>query len=1145
MFEVAIICALEIESTAVEAILDDVYDAASYGKAPGDTNAYTLGRIGPHHVVLTYLPSIGKASAAAAATRLALSFNNIRLGLLVGICGGVPFIKEQGCATEIVLGDVVIGTGVVQYDFGRQYDVGRTVRKCSLKDNLSRSSAEMRSFLHKCQAGIERRAMQEKLQHYIEDICAMDEYRAWRKPAFEQDLLYESDYLHQHRGSQQCSCSHGIVCAQARETACDELGCSTSRTVPRHRQAQAFRSASALSESQIHWGWIASGDSVIRSAKVRDSIAAEEDVIAFDMEGSGLWEIFPTLVIKGVCDYADSHKNKKWQKFAALTAAAGAKALLNSWVPANAVTENDSQHHSGTLGDSFMSTPALMSRRSSFTSRSPIWLVPFGQQEKLIGRSDEVERLKAMLFKGDLYARTAIEGLGGIGKSRLALEIASWASTHRNDLSVFWIQCSSLPSFERDCRRVIESLEVAGARDLAQDPKVLMHRHLSQDNARPWLLILDSADDEQLWSARAQATSKLINYIPTGRQGVVLATTRNHRIAVDIAGKNIVRILELHPQDSRVMLQDLIGAQTELLADAEKTTQLLDHLTHLPLAIVQAAAYINQNNLDDIDEYLQIWNDQNEDEIMEILSEEFVDNTRYQDEQNPVAKTWLISFKSIKAQYPLAVQVLSYMACLDPKDMLQSCLPPIEASMRDRDRAFGTLKNYAFIQVQQRDTSDKIFDMHRLVHLAVRNYLRHEGRFFEYMQRTSEHLLTLMPHNGTAMTSYWHKYLHHAERVVLTVEIADELVKYELLEVLADAYLALGSFAKSIAFRQTLTLRLEENPASGNPRLVRNIAALSKTLIRQGRYEEALSTAQRAFDLYDPSFDHDDVERIGITVALADANRSVGSCETALQLAQEAVQIVDHCGRKPGGSRTDMAVLALQTLSVCYQSLQRFRDQERVLLKAIGLLKTSAGPDQAIRRAELNMQLARVYCGLEQTDAAERLLIPVKRMLETHLGKLHRLTLSCLSRLGEVYFTQERYHDAELLYRSLLSMYAEAGRLDDSDVLHDRNSFVYVLIGLNKHQEAKDFQLKTIGIAFLLSGKDNALTLRNVQTLAWCYWRMGKQKLALGIMTSITNRSMIVLGADHPKTRQRAQNVQDWQQILGKKAARPKRTKLV
>src|SRR5437763_12657624 len=144
-FEIAIICALPVESDAVEALLDEEYetDGFSYGKAAGDRNAYTTGRLGNQHVVLAYMPGMGTTSAATVAVNLCSSFGGIKVGMVVGICGGVPTTAGGG---EILLGDVIISTSVIQMDFGRQYP-NKFIRKKEAEDTLGRANPEIRSFV--------------------------------------------------------------------------------------------------------------------------------------------------------------------------------------------------------------------------------------------------------------------------------------------------------------------------------------------------------------------------------------------------------------------------------------------------------------------------------------------------------------------------------------------------------------------------------------------------------------------------------------------------------------------------------------------------------------------------------------------------------------------------------------------------------------------------------------------------------------------------------------------------------------------------------------------------------------------------------------------------------------------------------------
>src|SRR5467141_1954509 len=113
-FEIAIICALPLEASAISMLFDKRWDDQRYGKAPKDSNAYSTGVIGHHNVVLVHMPNMGKVAAATAAAFLLASFPGIQLALVVGICGGAP-------GEDILLGGGLISEDNVQYDLGRQF----------------------------------------------------------------------------------------------------------------------------------------------------------------------------------------------------------------------------------------------------------------------------------------------------------------------------------------------------------------------------------------------------------------------------------------------------------------------------------------------------------------------------------------------------------------------------------------------------------------------------------------------------------------------------------------------------------------------------------------------------------------------------------------------------------------------------------------------------------------------------------------------------------------------------------------------------------------------------------------------------------------------------------------------------------------
>ncbi|KAK6350993.1 hypothetical protein TWF718_004172 [Orbilia javanica] len=329
-FEICIICALPLEANAALSLFEDSKGGDSLGKAAGDTNAYSVGKIGDHDVVLVYMPGMGKVPAAAVAVNLKQSFKNIKLALLVGICGGVPGKTAEG----VMLGDIIVGKQIVHYDFGREYENG-FVMKGAPEDALGRQGPEIRGFIRKLESGQE--ALSGKLSDYLAAMI-----RPWspEKTSNLKDILYPSDYWHVHQNQSACEegrCANGRdLCEKALKASCEDLGCDPTES---ERPPELTRRPTP----KIFFGPVASGDKVMRSASLRDKIARREEVIAFDMEAAGVWDYLPSILIKGVCDYSDSHKNKDWQEYAAFAAAAFTKAILEQWTSSKSKSDKEAE----------------------------------------------------------------------------------------------------------------------------------------------------------------------------------------------------------------------------------------------------------------------------------------------------------------------------------------------------------------------------------------------------------------------------------------------------------------------------------------------------------------------------------------------------------------------------------------------------------------------------------------------------------------------------------------------------------------------------------------------------------------------------------------------------------------------------------
>ncbi|KAE8132447.1 nucleoside phosphorylase domain-containing protein [Aspergillus pseudotamarii] len=296
-YTVGWICALPVETTAAKLMLDDIHPPLP--RLPKDQNTYIFGSIGQHNVVIASLPTgaYGNTSAATVGIQLLSSFHAIRFGLMVGIGGGVPSSNA-----DIRLGDIVVsqpmGTsgGVIQLDLGKALSGGQFKRT----GILNQLPTVLRVALTTLRAHHLMRG-----SWIVESVSDMQAKLAPHKASkftrpTQEDYLFQAEY--EHVASDTCT------------------NCDRSKLVPRPpREDQG---------PEIHYGLIGSANQIVKDGRRRDQLARDLGIYCIEMEAAGLMDEFPCLVIRGICDYADSHKNKEWQGYAAAVAAAYAKELL-------------------------------------------------------------------------------------------------------------------------------------------------------------------------------------------------------------------------------------------------------------------------------------------------------------------------------------------------------------------------------------------------------------------------------------------------------------------------------------------------------------------------------------------------------------------------------------------------------------------------------------------------------------------------------------------------------------------------------------------------------------------------------------------------------------------------------------------------
>ncbi|KAJ5419432.1 uncharacterized protein N7487_002982 [Penicillium crustosum] len=294
-YTIAWICALQEEYFCACRMLDEEFTGPDMSEA-NDDNTYVYGRIEKHYVVVGCLPAgrYGTHSAARVARDMVRTFPHLRFALMVGIGGGAPTARN-----DIRLGDVVVSQptdgfgGVIQYDLGKLKD-GRFQRTGQLNAPPEKL---LGVILQMCRLFSDKK----KPDRFAEHLQRLDDMEDYQRPTVDQ--LSSIEYPPRDTKTCKEGASHSVVVR------------------PERRNHRVFH---------VHYGNIASGNTVLKDAIMRDKFAndPELNILCFEMEAAGLMNNIPCLVIRGICDYCDSHKNDDWHKYAALTAAAYARELL-------------------------------------------------------------------------------------------------------------------------------------------------------------------------------------------------------------------------------------------------------------------------------------------------------------------------------------------------------------------------------------------------------------------------------------------------------------------------------------------------------------------------------------------------------------------------------------------------------------------------------------------------------------------------------------------------------------------------------------------------------------------------------------------------------------------------------------------------
>jgi tetratricopeptide (TPR) repeat protein len=523
-------------------------------------------------------------------------------------------------------------------------------------------------------------------------------------------------------------------------------------------------------------------------------------------------------------------------------------------------------------------------------------------------------------------------------------------------------------------------------------------------------MIVDNADDlEELYKRRDENDQSigppaLADYLPSSQQGSILLTTRNHMAAVKHAGVDVITIKEMSESESLKLLKESL-IDKSLIAEKD-TAKLLQLLTYLPLAIKQAAAFINEQQVS-IHDYLEACNSGDQ-ELIQLLRENFEDQGRYESIQNPIALTWLISFRHIQQYDLLAAKYLNIMSCLAAQDIPHSFLP--EASKSEEIKAIGILKAYAFITLRK---GGKSYDMHRLVQLVMRNWLKTTGELTRWTCETLKQAARIFPLCEHGNRDVCTLYLPHVQYILKFHHFPEDVrdLLRNLISNVGGYFYYTGKYIEAEKM-------LQQALGDDHPPTLYSMNNLAIVLRQQGRYAEAETLHRQTLEL---------------------KKKALGD---------------DH----------PSTLSSMNNLANVLEERGRYAEAETLHRQTLELMKEALGDDHPSTLGSMS-NLAEVFRQQGKVTEAETLQRQTFELKKEALGDDHPLTLGSMNNLAEVLRHQGRYAEAETLHRQTLELKKKALGDDHPSTLSSMNNLARVLEHQGNYAEAemlrKEYKVRT------------------------------------------------------------------------------------
>ncbi|KAF4446546.1 hypothetical protein F53441_9820 [Fusarium austroafricanum] len=738
-----------------------------------------------------------------------------------------------------------------------------------------------------------------------------------------------------------------------------------------------------------------------------------------------------------------------------------------------------------------------------------VCVIPYPRNEDLVRRGDLIDRLDELLPPTPGSCSAALWGLGGSGKTQIALDYAYRRCDADGECCIFWVHADSEATFTSDYKTIGKKLGVDGRLDGSD----LLDAVRSGIESRPkWVMILDNADDLRLFGvgrqARGQETNESQNlhrYVPCTSKGMVLWTSRDAHIAGTLVGpRRGVEVRSMAMDEATTLLariRDESSTAEEALGEAGVNT-LLAELQCLPLAISQAGAYMRRMSVT-AEQYLdRLRQGKTRWEVLKISD---ADRHRRPEVSNSVLETWGISTERIRAESEMSYRMLHVIAFVDNQDIPHE-LMMTAANRCDTDdgsstrqatelealKAIARLKEFSFLSLRQTQDGGRSYEMHKLVQEAVRYGLRISG----LAETTVGKALGVDdgPKKGEAY------YCSTALQVVDGLFPSSEPASWAQCEQYVTHAIRVGEWAEVGGTEiETATL----------------LQRVSRFLHDRGRWREKGPMDSRAWDLRRRMLGVRHSDTIWSMASLGATYHAQGQYDEAKRLKDEALDF----RREVLGEKHPDTIWSMASLAATYHAQGRYDEAQEISVKVLELRREVLGEKHPATICSM-ADLAAAYYTQGRYDEAQEISVKVLELRREVLGEKHPATIRSMADLAVTYQAQARYDKAKGIYQEVLDLQREVLGDKHPDTIWSMAYLASTYHAQGRYDEAEKLKDEVVALRREVLGEKHPDTIWSMAELAVTYHQQGRYDKALQLHQTAFDLRRHILGENHPDTMQ-------------------------